>query len=116
MRWSGIIILVFLVIHLANLTWGWFPSDVEHPHEFVPVYHNIVVSLSIPWLAAVYIIAQLALAVHLFHGAWSLFQSLGVNNPRFNGLRRGFAIGFAAVVCGVNISFPIAVLTGVVSN
>jgi len=45
----------------------------------------------------------------------TLFQSLGVNNPRYNGLRRGFAIGFAAVVCGVNISFPIAVLTGVVS-
>ena len=54
--------------------------------------------------AAVYIVAQLALAVHLFHGAWSLFQSLGVNNPRFNGARRGFAIAFAAIVCGVNIS------------
>jgi len=116
MRWSGIIILVFLVIHLANLTWGWFPSDVVHREEFVPVYDNIVASLSKPWLAAIYIVAQLALAVHLFHGAWSLFQSLGVNNPRFNGARRGFAIAFAAIVCGVNISFPIAVLTGVVGN
>ena len=73
-------------------------------------------TISKPWLAAIYIVAQLALAVHLFHGAWSLFQSLGVNNPRYNGLCRGFAIGFAAVVCGVNISFPIAVLTGVVGN
>jgi succinate dehydrogenase / fumarate reductase cytochrome b subunit len=114
MRWSGIILLAFLVIHLANLTWGWFPGDVQHPHEFVPVYGNIVASLSKWWLAAIYIVAQAALAVHLYHGAWSLFQSLGVNNPRYNGLRRGFAIGFAALVCGVNASFPIAVLAGVV--
>lgn len=114
MRWSGIILLAFLVIHLANLTWGWFPSDLQHPHEMVPVYDNIVASLSKPWLAAIYIVAQVALAVHLFHGAWSLFQSLGVNNPRYNAARRWFAAGFAAVVCGVNISFPIAVLAGVV--
>jgi succinate dehydrogenase / fumarate reductase cytochrome b subunit len=114
MRWSGIILLAFIVIHLANLTWGWFPGDVQHPHEFVPVYDNIVASLSKPWLAAIYIVAQVALAFHLFHGAWSLFQSLGINSPRYNALRRWFAIGFAALVCGVNISFPIAVLAGVV--
>jgi succinate dehydrogenase / fumarate reductase, cytochrome b subunit len=114
MRWSGVILLAYLVIHLANLTWGWFPGDVQHPHEFVPVYDNIVASLSKPWLAAIYIVAQLALAVHLYHGAWSLFQSLGVNNPHYNAARRWFAIGFAALVSGVNISFPIAVLAGVV--
>ena len=34
---------------------------------------------------------QLALGVHLYHGAWSLFQSLGLNNPRFNMARRRFA-------------------------
>jgi succinate dehydrogenase / fumarate reductase cytochrome b subunit len=114
MRWSGIILLAFLVIHLANLTWGWLPAGMEHPHEGVPVYDNIVTSLSVPWLAAIYVIAQLALAVHLYHGAWSIFQSLGVNNPRLNSLRRGFAVAFAALVCGVNISFPIAVQLGIV--
>jgi succinate dehydrogenase / fumarate reductase cytochrome b subunit len=114
MRWSGIILLAFLVIHLANLTWAWFPAGMQHPHEGVPVYDNIVTSLSVPWLAAVYIVAQLALAVHLYHGGWSLFQSLGANNPRLNPLRRGFAIGFAAIVCGINISFPIAVQLGIV--
>jgi succinate dehydrogenase / fumarate reductase, cytochrome b subunit len=114
MRWSGVLLLVFLVIHLANLTWAWFPAGMEHPHEHVPVYDNIVTSLSVPWLAAVYIVGQLALAVHLFHGAWSLFQSLGANSPRLNNMRRGFAIGFAALVCGVNISFPIAVQLGIV--
>ena len=114
MRWSGIILLAFIVIHLANLTWGWLPAGMEHPHEEVPVYDNIATSLSIPWLAAIYIVAQLALAVHLYHGAWSLFQSLGANNPTLNPLRRGFAVAFAALVCGVNISFPIAVQLGIV--
>jgi len=52
--------------------------------------------------------------VHLYHGAWSLFQSLGVNNPSINWLRRGFAALFTAVIVGGNISFPIAVLTGIV--
>ena len=45
----------------------------------------------------------------------ALFQSLGANNPRLNAARRYFAIGFTAVVIGLNLTFPIAVLTGVVS-
>jgi succinate dehydrogenase / fumarate reductase cytochrome b subunit len=114
MRWSGVLILAFLGIHLANLTWGWLPSGMVHPHEEVPVYDNIVTTFKVWPLAIFYIVSQLGLAVHLFHGAWSLFQSLGVNNPRFNAARKYFAIGFAAVVCGMNITFPIAVLTGVV--
>ena len=115
MRYSGILVLGFLFIHLANLTWAWFPADVEHPAQNVDVYANVVASLSIPWLAAVYIVGQLALGFHLFHGAWSIFQSLGANNPRYNGARRGFAVVFTVVVVGANITFPIAVLTGVVS-
>ena len=67
-------------------------------------------------MALLYIVANIALAFHLFHGAWSLFQTMGWSNPRFNVWRRNFAIGFAAVVCIPNISFPIAVLTGVISS
>jgi succinate dehydrogenase / fumarate reductase cytochrome b subunit len=113
MRWSGIIILAFLVIHLGNLTWGWQFLD---NNQFVPdeVYHNVVTSLSQWWLAAIYIVAQLALGVHLFHGSWSIFQSLGVNNPKFNVLRKGFAYLFTAIVVIPNLSFPIAVMAGVV--
>src|SRR5262245_18904044 len=94
MRYSGVLVLAFLFIHLANLTWDWFPSAVHERHAAggpTDVYANVVDSLSIPWIAAVYIIGQLALGFHLFHGAWSLFQSLGVNNPRYNVLRKGFA-------------------------
>jgi succinate dehydrogenase / fumarate reductase cytochrome b subunit len=52
--------------------------------------------------------------VHLYHGAWSLFQSLGWNNPRFNDLRRQFAVAFAAIILIGNVSMPVAVLAGIV--
>jgi succinate dehydrogenase / fumarate reductase cytochrome b subunit len=59
-------------------------------------------------------LANLALGVHLYHGAWSIFQSLGWNNPRFNQWRRMFATAFAAIVVIGNVSFPVAVLAGIV--
>ena len=62
-----------------------------------------------------YIVANLALGVHLWHGGWSLFQSLGWNNPRFNQARRWFALGFAGIVVAGNVSFAVAVLAGVIS-
>lgn len=112
MRWSGIIVLAFLGFHLGNLTFGNVANpDFEHGH----VYANVVYAFEQPWVAIVYIVSNLALGVHLYHGAWSLFQSLGANNPRLNAARRYFAIGFTAVVIGINITFPIAVLAGVVS-
>jgi len=65
-------------------------------------------------IALAYIVANLALGFHLFHGAWSLFQSMGWNNPHFNVLRRYFAVAFALVVTVGNLSFPIAVMLGIV--
>ena len=64
-------------------------------------------------MTILYIVANLALGVHLFHGAWSLFQSIGANNPRFNSWRRRFATGFAAIIVLGNLSFPIMVQAGV---
>jgi succinate dehydrogenase / fumarate reductase cytochrome b subunit len=115
MRWSGIIVGLFLLWHLADLTWGWANPDFVNGDP----YSNVATSFDRPAVAALYIIAMIALGFHLYHGAWSIFQSLGSMSPRFNPrhnpLRRGFAAGFAILVAGVNISFPIAVLTGIVS-
>ncbi len=112
MRWSGIIILLFVAFHLADLTWG---VEAVNP-EFVrgEVYDNLVFSLSRPGVAALYVVANLALGLHLYHGAWSLFQSLGISNPKFNSWRRGFAYAFTAIVVGGNLSFPAAVQLGIV--
>ena len=53
--------------------------------------------------------------MHLYHGLWSMFQSLGLNHPSYNASRRYFAVAFAVVVCLGFISVPVAVLTGIVS-
>ncbi|MDX1659530.1 MAG: succinate dehydrogenase cytochrome b subunit [Nitriliruptorales bacterium] len=112
MRWTGVIVLLFIGYHLADFTWGW---EVVNPDfERGDVYNNMVASFSNPWVAAWYVAANLALGVHLYHGSWSLFQSLGVNSPRFNPWRRWFAVGFTLVVIVPNISFPVSVLTGII--
>jgi succinate dehydrogenase / fumarate reductase, cytochrome b subunit len=111
MRWTGIIVLLFIAYHLADLTFGW----VNPAAEGATVYEKVVASFSNPAIAAFYIVANLALGVHLYHGGWSLFQSMGWNNRRFNHWRRGFAIGFAALVTLGNLSFPLAVQVGIIS-
>ena len=80
------------------------------------VYRNVDASLSRVPVAALYVVANIALGVHLYHGAWSLFQSMGWNHPRFNVWRRWFAIGFATLIVVGNVSFPIAVLAGIVES
>ena len=108
MRWTGVIILLFALFHLADLTWG----SANPGHVPGDVYHNVVASFSRWPVAALYVLANLALGFHLFHGLWSLFQTLGLNNPRFNACRRVFAAIFAALITAGNVSFPVSVLMG----
>jgi succinate dehydrogenase / fumarate reductase cytochrome b subunit len=116
MRYTGVTIVLFVVWHLLDLTWGTV-NTIGTDGEFVreDVYANVVRSFERVPVAIFYILANIALGIHLFHGAWSLFQSLGWNNPRFNKWRRSFATGFATVVVVGNVSFPVAVLAGIVS-
>src|SRR5262245_15359811 len=111
MRLTGVVIALFLVFHLADLTWGTANPDFVRGD----VYRNLVASFERPVVALIYIVANIALGIHLFHGSWSLFQSLGLNNPRWNSARRVFATAFAAIVLVGNVSFPIAVQLGIVS-
>ena len=69
------------------------------------------------WVSPIiYIAANVALAVHIFHGTYSLFQSLGINNPRINGIRRPLAMGLSALILVGNLSFPIAVQAGLIDQ
>ncbi|MEE2768885.1 MAG: succinate dehydrogenase cytochrome b subunit [Actinomycetota bacterium] len=113
MRWTGPIIALFLFYHLADLTWGWWLGD-----DFVrgDPYHNVSRSLSSLPVAIVYVVANMALAWHIFHGAWSMFQSLGVNNPRWNHLRRSVASGLAGLILIGNLSFPVMTQAGLVDE
>ena len=111
MRWTGLIVLAYIIFHLMDLAVGRTGYDSVHGE----VYANVVHSLERPAVAIFYIIANALLTIHLYHGAWSIFQSLGINSPRYNAARRVFAAGFAGIIGIVNISFPIMVLAGVVS-
>ena len=112
MRWSGVIVLLFLLWHLADLTWG--VEAVNPDFRRGEVYHNLVSSLSRWPVWILYTAAQAALAFHIWHGAWSLFQSFGVNNPRFNRFRRIFASVFAAAVAAGFLSVPLGAAFGVI--
>jgi succinate dehydrogenase / fumarate reductase, cytochrome b subunit len=107
MRWTGILVALFVIFHLLDLTWGATNPDFRHGDP----YHNVVESFQRVPVAIVYVIANLALALHLYHGAWSLTQSMGWVFPH----RRTLAIGFAVLIAIGNVSFPIAVVTGIVS-
>lgn len=112
MRMTGIVVFLFLFYHLADFTWGWFnPGFVRGE-----AYRNVDASLSRWPVAVLYIVANIALGIHLFHGVWSLFQSMGWNNPRFKEWRRHLAVAFAALIVVGNVSFPIAVLAGIVGK
>jgi len=110
MRWGGVIIILFVIYHLLHLTFGTVhPNFIENDP-----YHNVVAGFQVWWVSAFYILANLALGLHLYHGLWSMFNSLGLNHPKFNAWRRVFATLFAFVVTLGNISFPVFVLLGVV--
>jgi succinate dehydrogenase / fumarate reductase cytochrome b subunit len=111
MRSTGYIVLLFLLFHLADLTFGRANPDFIHGE----VYHNMIASMSQPIVALIYMAANVALAVHIYHGAWSLFQSIGAQNSKFDDWRRYFAFGFAAVILIGNLSIPVAIWAGWVS-
>jgi succinate dehydrogenase / fumarate reductase cytochrome b subunit len=112
MRWTGVIVGLFIIFHLADLTWG----SANPAFKRGDPYDNLFASFDRWPVAIAYIVANLALAIHIFHGAWSMFQSLGWNNPRFNRYRRYFAYAFATVIGLGNISMPLLIVTGAVSK
>jgi succinate dehydrogenase / fumarate reductase cytochrome b subunit len=110
MRWGGVILALFVAYHLADLTWGWTNPEFVHGR----VHDNLVASFRRLPVAGLYAVANLALGLHLFHGVWSLFQSLGWSHARLDPWRRRLAAAFAVLVTVGNVSFPVAVLAGVV--
>ena len=113
MRWGGVAVGLFIIFHLAHLTWGWI-----HPgYTYVRgnVYQNVVGSFNQWWLVVLYVAAMFALALHLYHGTWSIFQTFGTNNRRWDPIVRRTAATVAVVVFLGFISVPLGVLAGVIS-
>jgi succinate dehydrogenase / fumarate reductase cytochrome b subunit len=113
MRIGGVMILVFLVFHLLNLTFGWVHPGGTFEHG--AVYENTASTLGVWWVALIYVVAMGALAFHLFHGMWSVFQTLGLNSPERDRWVRRFATGSAVVIAGGFAVVPVAAMFGVFS-
>jgi len=112
MRWGGLALALFVVFHLANFTWGWV-----HPgYRFVrgAVYSNVVGNFDQWWLVALYMAAMVALALHIYHGTWSIFQTFGANSRRWDGLIRRGAGALAVVIFVGFVSVPVGVLVGAI--
>jgi len=110
MRWGGAILFLFIVYHLLHFTAGRVGYQ---PGEFRPgaVYQNVVTGFRVWYVSAFYLVAQLALGLHLFHGIWSAFQTLGLDAQR-NTFYRHLAAALSVVVVVGNVSVPLAVVGG----
>jgi succinate dehydrogenase / fumarate reductase cytochrome b subunit len=110
MIWSGPLILLYVIYHLAMFTFlvtgpGYSPTDV---------YRNEVLAFRLPAISALYIVAMILLGLHLYHGVWSMLHTLGASNPRYRVLRRAVAPAVAIAITAGYVAIPIAVLAGVV--
>jgi succinate dehydrogenase cytochrome b subunit len=112
MYWSGPIVLAFIIFHLLQFTFG-----VVHPGApFVEhdVYNNVVTGFQVWPVSLFYIIAMLMLCYHLYHGLWSMFQSLGLSHPVYTPWLKLGAKVVAVLIAAGNISIPVAVLSGLI--
>src|ERR1700723_4147249 len=112
MYWSGPIVLAFIIFHLLHLTAGYI-----HPGAaFIEgdVYHNVVAGFQVWWVSVWYIFSIILLGLHLRHGIWSMFQSLGMNHPRHTPILKSVAWVVALAIVLGYISIPISVLLGLV--
>jgi len=110
MYWSGPIVLAFIILHLLQFTAGYL-----HPHaQFAAgdVYNNVVSGFQVWWVSAWYIFAIILLGLHLSHGLWSMFQSVGLAHPRLSVYLKFAARSIAALIILGYISIPISVLLG----
>jgi succinate dehydrogenase / fumarate reductase cytochrome b subunit len=110
MYWSGPIVLAFLIFHLLQFTAGYV-----HPHAtFVEgdVYDNVVSGFQVWWVSAWYIFSLCLLGLHLSHGIWSMFQTVGIAHPRLTPLLKYAARAIAVLVVLGYVSIPISVLLG----
>jgi succinate dehydrogenase / fumarate reductase cytochrome b subunit len=108
MYWSGPIILAFLIYHLLHMTFG-----TVHPHfQDLRPYENLVIGFSNPIVSIAYIVSIVLLGMHLYHGLWSMFQTLGVAYPRYSPGLRGAAKLVAFLIVVGFIAVPIAILAG----
>jgi len=112
MRWGGVLLALFIVYHVLHFTTGTL--YVENAFSRTDVYANVINGFRNPIVSLVYIVSMIALGMHLYHGIWSMAQTLGWRSGVNNALWKGFATVMAIVIAGGNISVPLAIMVGIV--
>jgi succinate dehydrogenase / fumarate reductase cytochrome b subunit len=117
MLWSGPIVGAFIVFHVLHLTVGAIVPirDVGGNAITPDVRANVIDGFLNPYIAGFYILAMILLCLHLYHGLWSMFQSVGLNHPRYTPLVRKGAAVVAILIAIGNCSIPIAVMAGILT-
>jgi succinate dehydrogenase / fumarate reductase cytochrome b subunit len=115
MYWSGPVI-IYHILHLTTGTAHPHFNEIKAGDEVVgvDVYKNLVEGFQRPVASLIYIVAMLAIALHLSHGLWSMLQTIGVNRPNWECALRAIAVVCAVIICGGFIAVPVAVLFGIV--
>lgn len=111
MRYGGLILALFIVWHILDLTVGTVNPDFIEHHP----YHNVVEDFQVWWINIIYIVAMVMLAFHINHGFWSASQTLGFNSPRRDKALKATGTVLAIVLAVGFLAVPIGVMTGVVS-
>jgi len=110
MRWGGVLLLVFIVFHILHFTTGTIrPAGTFAPGD---VYDNVIASFHVWWVALFYVVAMIFLGLHLYHGAWSSFRTLGTTGRSPDPLRRNVAAVIAVVVWLGFTLVPLGVVLG----
>ena len=111
MRIGGLLIAAFVVFHVLHLTAGTIRPA---PFEEARVYDNLVGGFRVWWVSAIYVVAMIAIGLHLFHGGWSWLRTLGLSRPSAEPLRRPIAAALAILVWAGFTSIPLAIFLGLV--
>lgn len=109
-RWGGLLILVFVVFHILHFT----TMNIFPEYRSMDVYSRMIVAFRTPWITIFYVVAMLALGLHLYHGAWSSFRTLGLHRASANPLSRRIASVVAIIIAVGFIVVPVAIAVGIV--
>lgn len=108
---SGPLLALFVIYHLGHFTTFHFaPASFEH----LKVHDNMIAGFRVWWASVAYIVAMVLLGMHLYHGGWSMFQSMGINHPKWTPiLKKGAAVAAVIITLGY-VSIPLAIWAGMV--
>ena len=110
MLWGGVTIFAFVVYHLLHMTFGTVHPEFRHGQPF----NNLVTGFQNPIVVGAYLLTMVPLGLHLYHGFWAAFQSLGSTNPRMNVPRRQLAAAISLIIVLGFAAVPLAISFGLI--